>query len=81
MKTLVGNRVCIGIEIGQAIVIVKWFPNMKATETAPAEGGDFEVVDIQGIFTDDEIPDLEEQAIGMAWDRMEDQRRDGLWNR
>lgn len=56
------------VNVRDAVVTVKWIPFMHRTETAPEEGGYFEVVDIEGIFTDDEIPDIEDEALAYAWD-------------
>ena len=59
------------IEIDKAVVMVKWVPFMKVTASAPAEDGNFEVVEITGRFTDDEIDGIEERAIAEAWDSRE----------
>ena len=60
------------IEIDNVVVVVEWVPFLRATESAPAEGGDFEVVEISGFHHADEVDSIEERAIAAAWDRMEE---------
>ena len=59
------------IEIGDAIVTVAWVPTLRRNETAPGEGGYFEVVEVTGRFTDDEQDGIEERALAEAYDRFE----------
>jgi hypothetical protein len=61
------------VEIGNVVFTLRWMPYMKRTESAPAEGGDFEVVDMEfvGPVNDDDLPNMEDQAIAEAWDRMQ----------
>jgi hypothetical protein len=52
---------------GELTVTLKWYPKMKRTETAPEEGGEFEVLNIEGFHYDDDIPDIENTAIAEAY--------------
>ena len=51
---------------GSVEFTVRWVPYRKATATAPAEGGNFETVKIEGPYFDDDLPDLEADAFTEA---------------
>jgi len=59
------------IDIDEAVVTVAWVPTLRRNETAPGEGGYFEVFEVTGRFTDDDLPGIEERAIAEAYDRFE----------
>jgi hypothetical protein len=58
-------------EINGCVVTVEFVPYLAGTATAPEEGGYFEVTNIEGAYTDDDIPDLEDTAIAMAGDEVD----------
>jgi len=68
------------IEIDNVVVVVEWVPFLRATESAPAEGGYFEVTQIEGHYNDDDLPDIEERAIVEA-EGLLDQHLDNMTNR
>jgi hypothetical protein len=66
------------IEVGNAIFTLVWKDGIRRTCSAPAEEGDFEVVDVEytGHVTDDEELELEEQAFAIAYERLEAMKYD-----
>lgn len=51
---------------GEVTFYFKWVSVMKRTETAPEEGGYLETVHIEGFHYDDDLPDLEMDALMRA---------------
>ena len=51
---------------GEVTFYLKLNSYLRATETAPAEGGDWEIVHKTGQIIDDDIPDVEELAFCLA---------------
>ena len=64
------------IEIRNAIFTLEWQNKMNRTETAPVEGGDFEVTNIEviGPASKDDLIEWEEMAFAEAYDQLESQQ-------
>lgn len=57
--------------LGYVTFYLKWVPVMRATESAPQEGGHWETVHIYGPYADDDGPDLEDAACVLADEKVE----------
>ena len=59
---------------GEVTFFLRWVPYMGATASAPEEGGHWETIHIQGFHYDDDLPDLEAYAFGLASENAEARR-------
>lgn len=54
------------------VFYLRWVAFRRATATAPAEGGHWETVAVEGPYFDDDYPDLEQEAHTIASEQVED---------